>query len=190
MVGKPPLETAGDAVCLIKAGLRLEHRQTASLLDRTKLQPCLYEDEKLNDFPRRRSSCCLCCSATSPHFSVEGSSSFIPCDTWGNVGFSHRYTFQMWAALRRKMATWVNLFEHLRRLRLNRTLGSETCQHQSRGRQDITYLKPRGNLWKPLMALSVRKLWNIVDHRSVSPPVNTQRDVVWRTCFGDIMQKT
>lgn len=68
MVGKPPLETAGDAVRLIKAGVRLERRQTPSLLDRTKLQHCLYEDEKLNDFPWRRPSCCLCCSATSPPF--------------------------------------------------------------------------------------------------------------------------
>lgn len=65
----------------------------------------------------------------------------------------HHYTFQMWATLRRKMATWVILFELLRRLRSERaitTLGSKPCQWQSKRGQDITDLKPQAIYENPL----------------------------------------
>ncbi len=65
----------------------------------------------------------------------------------------HHYTFQMWATLRRKMATRVILFEHLSRLRSERAIttpGSKPCQWQSKRRQDITDLKPQAIYENPL----------------------------------------
>lgn len=162
MVGKPPLETAGDAVCLIKARLRLKRRQTVSLLDWTELQHCLREDENAMISLTLSILLPALFSNITP-FQCQRQLIFYSLWHLRQRWIFHRYTFQMWAARRRKIATWVNLFEHLSRLRLNcaiTTLGSKTCQCRPRRQQDITDLKP-GNLWKPLMALSVRKLWMI-----------------------------